>query len=298
MMTKALKCQPVLAGFLALALCAVPGLAQQGNPPASASTEDKDEASPCTDDTLGQKPCEAVVQPAPPRLPSPASPPPSASINWSNGGATGPNSVQVLSYFQRGTMKLEVRDAFGMVVIPRKALDATEKARHRQFCELLQASLDFVAPEDVTPTEVLATYWPTVSNINPASIRMAFATQDCQSLLLWYDHKLARDIAARTGLQDKSGPLLVTWPSQRTVAREERDPLVVDFSRANAASARRTLAYWFRQVSQDPALWTDHIREGTFRADLADAINETAGVMLSVLSGKWEGLTEVNSSPS
>ena len=167
-------------------------------------------------------------------------------------------------------MKLEARDAFGMVVIPRKALDATEKARHRQFCELLLASLDFVAPEDVTPTEVLATYWPTVSSIDPASIRMAFATQDCPSLLLWYDHKLARDIAARTGVQDKSGPLLVTWPSQRTVAKEERDPLVVDFSRANAVNARRTLAYWFRQVSQDPTLWTDHIREGTFRADLAD----------------------------
>jgi len=297
-MHQALKRHSVLAGFLALALCAVPGLAQQSNPPASTSTEDKDEGSPCKDDALGQKPCDAVVQTAPPPPPPPASPPPSASIKWSNGGAAGPNSAQVLSYFQRGAMKLEARDAFGMVVIPRKALDATEKARHRQFCELLLASLDFVAPEDVAPTEVLATYWPTVSSIDPASIRMAFATQDCPSLLLWYDHKLARDIAARTGLQDKSGPLLVTWPSQRRVAKEERDPLVVDFSRANAVNARRTLAYWFRQVSQDPTLWTDHIREGTFRAELADAINETARVMLSVLSGKWEGLTEVNSRPS
>jgi hypothetical protein len=153
-----------------------------------------------------------------------------------------------------------------------------------------------VEPGEVLPVEMLATYWPTVARIDPASLQIAFASHDCQNLLLWYDHTLARRIAARTGLEDKSGPLLVTWPSQRTVSREQRDPLVVDFARANTQNARRTLAYWFRQVSQRPSLWTDKIREGTLRADLADAINETAGVMLSVLSGKWEGLTEVTTS--
>lgn len=198
-----------------------------------------------------------------------------------------------ISYFQRGVQKIDTVNAFGMVIIPRSAVDAREAAVQMQFCELLLASLDFTAPEDVTPGEVLATYWPTVAGIDTASLRMAFNSRDCQNLLAWYDHSLARSIAAKTGLQDKGGPLLVTWPSQRTVAREQRDPLVVDFANANKANARRALAYWFRQLSQDPALWTDRIREGTIRADLADAINETAGVMLAVLSGKWEGLTEV-----
>jgi hypothetical protein len=211
----------------------------------------------------------------------------------------GPAStgLTVLSYFQRGAMKLDTTNAFGMVIIPRRAITDAERLRHRQFCELLLSSLDFVAPGEVRPVEMLATYWPTVARIDPASLQIAFASQDCQNLLLWYDHTLARRIAARTGLEDKSGPLLVTWPSQRTISREQRDPLVVDFAKANAQNARRTLAYWFRQVSQDPTLWTDKIREGTLRAELADAINETAGVMLSVLAGKWEGLTEVTAEP-
>jgi hypothetical protein len=136
-----------------------------------------------------------------------------------------------------------------------------------------------------------------VSDINPVSIRMAFESHDCQNLVAWYDHRFARDIAAKTGLQDKSGPLLVTWPSERTVARDQRDPLVVDFSSANQANAKRALAYWFQQLSQDPSLWTDRIREGTIRAELADAINETAGVMLAVLAGKWDSVTVVNGTP-
>jgi hypothetical protein len=163
----------------------------------------------------------------------------------------------------------------------------------RQFCELVLASLDFEAPGDINPVETLATYWPTHPEVDQVSLEMAFASHNCQSLIDWYDHKMARDIAAKTGLQDKSGPLLVTWPSERSVSRDKRDPLVVDFANASRDNTKRALNYWFRQLSQDPSLWTDRIREGTIRAELADAINETAGVMLSVLSGKWEGLTQI-----
>ncbi|MFN8948833.1 MAG: hypothetical protein ACK5YG_14135 [Alphaproteobacteria bacterium] len=237
--------------------------------------------------------CE--VRPA--KLPKPASPPP-AALTAGTSRTISSADVKAVSYFQRGKMKLDTRNAFGMVIIPRKAIDDAGRAHQRQFCELVLASLDFVAPEDVAPEEVLATYWPIVSDINPVSIRMAFESHDCQNLVAWYDHRFARDIAAKTGLQDKSGPLLVTWPSERTVARDQRDPLVVDFSSANQANAKRALAYWFQQLSQDPSLWTDRIREGTIRAELADAINETAGVMLAVLAGKWEGLAEVPAKPS
>lgn len=237
--------------------------------------------------------CE--VRPA--TLPKPASPPP-AALTAGSGRTISSADVKAVSYFQRGKMKIDTRNAFGMVIIPRKAIDDAGRAHQRQFCELVLASLDFVAPEDVAPEEVLATYWPIVSDINPVSIRMAFESHDCQNLVAWYDHRFARDIAAKTGLQDKSGPLLVTWPSERTVARDQRDPLVVDFSSANQANAKRALAYWFKQLSQDPSLWTDRIREGTIRAGLADAINETAGVMLAVLAGKWEGLAEVPAKPS
>ena len=232
-------------------------------------------------------------------LPKPASPPPpSAGLTTSASRTISSADVKAVSYFQRGKMKIDTRNAFGMVIIPRKAIDDAGRAQQRQFCELVLASLDFVAPEEVAPEEVLATYWPIVSDINPVSIRLAFESHDCQNLVAWYDHRFARDIAAKTGLQDKSGPLLVTWPSERTVSRNQRDPLVVDFSNANQANAGRALAYWFNQLSHDPSLWTDRIREGTIRASLADAINETAGVMLAVLAGKWEGLAEVPAKPS
>ncbi|MBU6157089.1 MAG: hypothetical protein KJS87_09165 [Alphaproteobacteria bacterium] len=231
--------------------------------------------------------------------PDPAPPPmPTAGLNMMLSRTITSADMKAISYFQRGQMKIDTRNAFGMVIIPRRAIDDAGRLQQRQFCELVLASLDFVAPEDVAPQEVLATYWPLISDIDPVSIGLAFESHDCQNLIAWYDHKFARDIAAKTGLQDKSGPLLVTWPSERTVARNQRDPLVVDFSSANQANAKRALAYWFQQLSQDPSLWTDRIREGTIRAGLAEAINETAGVMLAVLSGKWEGLAEVPAKPS
>jgi hypothetical protein len=237
-----------------------------------------------------------TARPAPPPKPAPrpmapVAPPPAMAVT--RGPTTGSASAMAVSYFQRGKMKLDTRNAFGMVIIPRRAVDDRDQAVQRQFCELVLSSLDFAAPGDIDPGETLATYWPIIADIDPVSLEMAFASHDCQNLIAWYDHGMARDIAAKTGLLDKGGPLLVTWPSERSVSRDQRDPLVVDFANANRANAKRALAYWFRQLSQDPSLWTDRIREGTIRAELADAINETAGVMLAVLSGKWEGLTEI-----
>jgi len=263
--------------------------------PASAPTMESEEHKTVCSTGPDGKVTACAVRPA--TRPKPASPPP-AGLTRGFSRTISSADVKAVSYFQRQKMKIDTRNAFGMVIMPRKAIDDAGRAQQRQFCELVLASLDFVAPEEVAPEEMLATYWPIVSDINPVSIRLAFESHDCQNLIAWYDHRFARDIAGRTGLQDKSGPLLVTWPAERTVARNNRDPLVVDFSSANHANAKRALAYWFNQLSQDPSLWTDRIREGTIRADLAEAINETAGVMLSVLAGKWEGLTEVPAKPS
>lgn len=271
----------------------------QATPPVADKREDEDKAA-CPMGPDGKpKPCRAEVERHVPHVtPPPASvngwpaaPPPSAPAPGSR--ASGYPTGLAVSYFQRGKMKLDTRNAFGMVIIPRKAVDQREMAVQRQFCEFVLASLDFETPGDINPAETLATYWPTIAEIDQVSLEMAFASHDCQNLIAWYDHKMARDIAAKTGLLDKGGPLLVTWPSERSVSREKRDPLVVDFANANRANTKRALAYWFRQLSQDPSLWTDRIREGTIRAELADAINETAGVMLAVLSGKWEGLTQI-----
>ena len=81
------------------------------------------------------------------------------------------------------------------------------------------------------------------------------------------------------------------------LVRNPRDPLVVDFANADYDNASRALAHWFKQVSRKPELWTSYIREGTIRAELADAINETAGVMMAVLAGKWESVSAVSDTP-
>jgi hypothetical protein len=90
-----------------------------------------------------------------------------------------------------------------------------------------------------------------------------------------------------------SGPLLITWPSTGADGDEARNPLIVDFSRADYARASKALQYWFRQVRGRPELWTNRIREGTIRAELADAVNDTAGVVLAVLYGKWDSVNAV-----
>ena len=298
----------IICTALALIALAPPSMrSASATPPVSqaqTADEDEDRINGCPKGPDGKvlncrAEAERPPRPVPARIkpttasPAPAPPPPAAPASRSPTAGSGSAIAMAVSYFQRGKMKLDTRNAFGMVIIPRRAVDDKEQAVQRQFCELVLASLDFAAPGDINPVETLATYWPIIADIDPVSLEMAFASHDCQNLIAWYDHRMARDIAAKTGLLDKGGPLLVTWPSERSVSRDQRDPLVVDFANANRANAKRALAYWFRQLSQDPSLWTDRIREGTIRAELADAINETAGVMLAVLSGKWEGLTEI-----
>ena len=205
------------------------------------------------------------------------------------------SASKVLSYFQKTKTKLDTGRAFGFVLLPRAAVTAEEKAGHKAFCELMLASLDFMTPgavADTAPADVLATYWPIVGSREPFEIIEAFRSRNCDDLLAWYDHSLARKIAAKAGVAELGGPLLITWPSGRDGA-DERDPLVVDFSRADYVHATKTLQYWFRQLKNRPELWTDRIREGTIRAELADAVNDTAGVVLAVMSGKWESLKTV-----
>jgi hypothetical protein len=207
----------------------------------------------------------------------------------------GHSGSKVLSYFQQAKTKLDAARAFGFVLIPKEAITEGEKRSQKSFCELMLASLDFMTPEAVASTaqaQVLATYWPVKASRGSFEIKEAFATRNCDDLLAWYDYALARKLATNAGVADLSGPLLITWPSGGD-ATAVRDPLIVDFSKANHERAKKALLYWFRQVKNRPELWTNRIREGTIRADLADAVNDTAGVVLAVLSGKWESLNTV-----
>jgi hypothetical protein len=128
------------------------------------------------------------------------------------------------------------------------------------------------------------------------AVEAAFAAHDCDRLIAWYDHALARAIAARADVAALSGPFLITWPSEGTAARD-RDPLIVDFAVADYGRATKALQYWFGELRQKPELWTSRIREGTIRAELADAINDTAGVMVAVMAGKWDSVSAVNGTP-
>ena len=159
------------------------------------------------------------------------------------------------------------------------------------------ASLDFMTPGEATRQSVLATYWPLIASAEPEDIETAFADKNCPSLIDWYDHSLARAIASKAGVLGMSGPMLITWPSQSALYRNPRDPLIVDFANADYVSASKALHHWFKQVAKKPELWTNHIREGTIRAELADAINDTAGVVLAVMAGKWESVTVVSETP-
>jgi hypothetical protein len=207
----------------------------------------------------------------------------------------GHSGSKVLSYFQQTKTKLDAKRAFGFVLLPKEALTEAEKQTQKSFCELMLASLDFMTPEAVASTaqgQVLATYWPLKASRGAFEIKEAFAMRNCDDLLAWYDHALARKLANQAGVADLTGPLLITWPSADD-ASAVRDPLIVDFSKANHERATKALQYWFRQLKNRPELWTNRIREGTIRADLADAVNDTAGVVLAVMSGKWESLNTV-----
>jgi hypothetical protein len=206
---------------------------------------------------------------------------------------------KVLSYFQRGTTPVDTRKAFGFVIMPKSAVTAEEARIQSQFCEIMLASLDFVGAEVAAQTTALVTYWPLTAEPSRLQIEAAFATRDCVRLVAWYDHRLARQVAARADVVGMSGPFLITWPSEGAGrnAAKARDPLIVDFAVADYARANKALSYWFGELRQRPELWTSRIREGTIRAELADAINDTAGVMVAVLAGKWESVTAVGATP-
>jgi hypothetical protein len=204
---------------------------------------------------------------------------------------------KVISHFQRGVQRIDTANAFGFVVIPRAALTAQERAVQHRFCQLMLASLDYEAPEGAASSKLLTTYWPISTVVERWQIEAAFRNKNCDDLIAWYDHTLARSIATRADIAYLSGPLLVTWPSQDPSFTEARDPLVVDFATADYERSAKVLQYWFRQLNSEPELWTNRIREGTIRAELADAINDTAGVVMAVLYGKWDSVAAVSETP-
>ncbi len=235
--------------------------------------------------------------PPPPAAPAPASPPP-ASANGHGTPKNGHSGSKVLSYFQKARTKIDPNRAFGFVLMTKVAVSDADKRTQRTFCTTLLATMDFMTPGAVAssaPAEVLATYWPVVGSRESYEIKQAFSERNCDDLIAWYDFTLARTLASKAGVAELSGPLLITWPSMGADGRTARDPLIVDFSKANQERATKALQYWFRQVKSRPDLWTNRIREGTIRAELADAVNDTAGVLLTVMAGKWDSLTVVAS---
>ena len=242
----------------------------------------------------------------PPPAPAPATMPPTAAGDPPDRAARPPKKKnghggsKVLSYFQKDRTRIDTARAFGFVLMPKVAVSDAEKSAQKAFCTTMLASMDFMTPSAVvasTPTEVLPTYWPIVGSRESFEIKDAFTTRNCDELIAWYDHQLARALATKAGVGELTGPLLITWPSTGTEGAAARDPLIVDFSKANQERAKKALQYWFRQVKARPELWSNRIREGTIRAELADAVNDTAGVVLSVLAGKWDSLTVVAAAP-
>ncbi len=210
----------------------------------------------------------------------------------------GHSGSKVISYFQYSKTTIDARRALGFVLLPKAAVTESEQKVQKEFCETLLATLDFLSPGEAgARSDVLATYWPIVATRGAYEITEAFTQRNCGNLLAWYDHALARKLALKAGVVELTGPLLITWPSAVGAGDEGRDPLIVDFSKANHERASKTLKYWFRQLKNRPELWTNRIREGTIRAELADAVNETAGVMLAVMAGKWESVTAVSATP-
>jgi len=254
---------------------------------------------------LAEFPPAAHDPPPPPPPPSAGfgnAPPPAALPPAAANGHTPPptknghSGGKVLSYFQRAKTQIDTAKAFGFVLLPKAAITAEEKKIQKQFCEIMLATMDFMTPGAVAEAsvqrEILATYWPIVGSRESFEIKAAFTERNCDELIAWYDHKLARSLATKAGVAGLSGPLLITWPSSG-VSQEDRNPLIVDFSKADYQRATKTLQYWFRQLRNRPELWTSRIREGTIRAELADAVNDTAGVVLAVLHGKWDSINAV-----
>ncbi|NOT41522.1 MAG: hypothetical protein HOP13_13615 [Alphaproteobacteria bacterium] len=236
-----------------------------------------------------------------PSAPAPSAPPPAGGsgprlVSGFSGGSTA-GMQKVVSYFQRGANRIDTANAFGFVLMPRAAVTEDDRNVQRRFCQVMLASLDYMAPEAASEGKFLMTYWPVSTVVERWQIEYAFKNRRCDDLIDWYDHSLARSIANKAGVAQLSGPMLITWPSQDPEYAEARDPLIVDFARADNEHATKALQYWFRQLNSDPELWTNRIREGTIRAELADAINDTAGVVMAVLHGKWDSVAAVSETP-
>lgn len=261
----------------------------------------------CTPDgtnngTPCSRPSVPTLTPTLPPIPKPVTPRASISPKTgltpaSPGSGAAIGGDKVLSYFQRGITHVDTRKAFGFVLMPKSAVTEDERQVQARFCQLMLASLEFTTPDAAARREALVTYWPIVATRAPVEIEASFEARNCEHLLAWYDHNLARSVAARAGVAALGGPLLITWPSADSKRAEDRDPLVVDFAKADHARATKALAYWFRELTHKPELWTSRIREGTIRAELADAINDTAGVVVAMLSGKWQSVTAVSDTP-
>src|SRR6185295_18623413 len=110
--------------------------------------------------------------------------------------------------------------------------------------QIVLSTMDYMTPGAVAAasvrTEILATYWPIVASRRSLEINAAFEDRNCDQLLAWYDHKLARSLATKAGVAGLSGPLLITWPSSGARA-EDRNPLIVDFSKADYERATKAL---------------------------------------------------------
>jgi hypothetical protein len=297
--------------FVVAALSSAPAVVAQSVPtvPPVPTAPPSATISPsiCVPDSTNNATSCAPPSPLPTLLPAPlpapktivpAKPPSprSALAGGSSGSGAAVGDDKVLSYFQRSVTRVDTRKAFGFVVLPKSAVTAQEKHIQEQFCRITLASMDFADAEDAARTGALVTYWPIVAAPSAVAIEAAFAAHDCGRLIAWYDHALARAIAARADVAALSGPFLITWPSEGTAARD-RDPLIVDFAVADYGRATKALQYWFGELRQKPELWTSRIREGTIRAELADAINDTAGVMVAVMAGKWDSVSAVNGTP-
>lgn len=300
----------IITAFWAAALCASLAHAQTVTPAAPPPVVVMPRVVPspsttpttCTFDETGKpKPCPQTfptLAPVPVIPPVPTDKPRTALSAAPARGVAAIDGEKVLSYFQRGATHIDTKRAFGFVLIPKSAVTDAEWETRVEFCRLMLASLEFTSPEEAARrTASLATYWPLKAEHEPWEIEAAFADGDCDRLLGWYDHNLARRIAARAGVADLSGPLLITWPSEGRAGAEARSPLVVDFAKADHDRAKKALAYWFRQLRNRPELWTSRIREGTIRAELADAINDTAGVVVAMLAGKWDSVKAVSDTP-
>jgi hypothetical protein len=242
----------------------------------------------------------------PPPPPAPSAMPPAAAgdpptvtpVIRTTLPKNGHSGSKVLSYFQHTRTQVDTSKAFGFVLLPRVAVTSDERDVQKRFCEIMLATMDFMTPGAAAArTDILVTYWPIVASRQSFEIKAAFTARDCGQLITWYDHKLARSLATKAGVADLTGPLLITWPSSGGEGEEARSPLIVDFSKADHERATKALQYWFRQLRAKPDLWTNRIREGTIRAELADAVNDTAGVVLAVLHGKWDSLNAVTATP-